>query len=51
MPAIDSMDMAATAMPYRPAKLYEAKMAKHTNITGQAVERIDTPKPAMMLVP
>jgi hypothetical protein len=26
-------------------------MAPHTNSTGQAVERIDTPRPAMMLVP
>jgi hypothetical protein len=26
-------------------------MAMQTKITGQAVERIDTPRPAMMLVP
>ena len=26
-------------------------MAIHTQITGQAVERMDTPRPAMMLVP
>ena len=26
-------------------------MATQTNSTGQAVERMDTPRPAMMLVP
>ncbi len=51
MPAMLSMEVAATAMPYRPASMYEAMMAAHTNSTGQAVERMDTPRPAMMLVP
>ena len=51
MPAMDSMDVAATAIPYKPASAYAVQMARHTNITGQAVERMDTPRPAMMLVP
>ena len=46
-----SIDVAAIAMPYKPANLNDTKMATQTNITGQAVERIDTPRPAMMLVP
>ncbi|MNT10768.1 hypothetical protein D3C72_1456130 [compost metagenome] len=51
MPAMLSMAVAATAMPYRPARPYDTMMAMHTKITGQAVDRIDTPSPAMMLVP
>ncbi|MNW09276.1 hypothetical protein D3C71_2062360 [compost metagenome] len=51
MPAMESIDIAATAMPYRPASWYDTKMATQTKITGQAVDRIDTPRPAMMLVP
>jgi hypothetical protein len=51
MPAMLSIDVAATAMPNRPASEYEHRMAMHTKITGHAVERIDTPRPAMMLVP
>ncbi len=27
------------------------QIAAHTKITGQAVERMETPRPAMMLVP
>jgi hypothetical protein len=46
-----SMDVAATAMPYRPASEKAAMMATQTNSTGHAVERMDTPRPAMMLVP
>src|SRR6218665_286970 len=46
-----SMDMAVTAMPYRPASWEADRMARQTKITGQAVERIDTPRPAMMFVP
>ena len=50
MPAIDSIEVAAIAMPNRPASEYAAQMARHTESTGQAVERIDTPMPAMMFV-
>ena len=50
MPVIDSIAVAAIAMPYRPASQYEAKIAMHTEITGHAVAFIDTPSPAMMLV-
>ena len=31
-------------MPNKPASLYDTKMAMHTNTTGHAVERIDTPQ-------
>ena len=44
MPAMLSIEVAATAMPYRPASWYETRMAMQTKITGQAVERIDTPR-------
>ena len=50
MPVIDSIDVAAIAMPYRPAHQYETKIATQTAITGHAVDFIDTPRPAMMLV-
>src|SRR5690606_22328528 len=50
MPAIDSMLVAATAMPYRPAAAYEAMIAAQTKSTGQAVDFIETAMPAMMLV-
>ncbi len=50
MPAIDSIEVAAMAMPYRPASEYDTRIATHTAITGQAVDFIDTPRPAMMLV-
>ena len=38
MPAIDSIDVAATATPYRPASQNDATIAMHTKITGQAVD-------------
>ena len=50
MPAIDSIEVAAIAMPKSPASAYAAQIARHTDSTGHAVERIDTPMPAMMLV-
>ena len=53
MPVIDSMAVAAMAMPYRPAELCRAdepQIARHTASTGSAVDFIDTPRPAMMLV-
>ena len=50
IPVIDSIAVAATAIPYRPPNEYDAQIATHTMITGAAVERIDTPRPAMMLV-
>src|SRR5512141_982433 len=50
IPAIDSIDVAAIAMPYRPASRNENQIAAHTASTGQAVAFIDTPMPAMMLV-
>ena len=51
IPVIDNIAVAATAMPYRPASSYEAQIARHTASTGAAVDFIDTPRPAMMLVP
>jgi hypothetical protein len=51
MPAIDSIAVAAIAMPYKPPNQYDARIAAHTDTTGHAVDRIDTPSPAMMLVP
>ena len=48
---MESMDMAATATPYRPARRNAAPMARQTKTTGHAVERMETPRPAMMLVP
>ena len=50
MPVMDSMAVAAMAMPYKPASMYAAQMATHTASTGRAVDFIDTPRPAMMLV-
>ena len=50
MPAIESMEVAATATPYRPASQNEDRIAAHTISTGQAVDFIDTAMPAMMLV-
>ena len=53
MPVIDSMAVAAMAMPYRPSRAapsVEPQIARHTAITGSAVDFIDTPRPAMMLV-
>ena len=50
MPVIDSIDVAATAMPYRPASQYEVKIATQIAITGHAHDFIDTASPAMMLV-
>jgi hypothetical protein len=43
MPVIDSMAVAAMAMPYRPPSVYEPQIAKQTAITGSAVDFIDTP--------
>ncbi len=37
-------------MPYRPANENAAQIATHTASTGSAVDFIDTPRPAMMLV-
>ena len=51
MPVMDSMAVAAMAMPYRPPSWYEAPMAAHTASTGSAVERMDTARPAITLVP
>ena len=50
MPAIDSMAVAAIAIPYKPASQNDTKMAIQTEITGHAVAFIETPIPAMMLV-
>ena len=50
MPVIDSIEVAAIAMPYSPASQYETKIATQTASTGKAVDFIDTPRPAMMLV-
>ena len=50
MPVIDSIAVAAMAIPYSPASQYDPRIARHTDITGHAVAFIDTPRPAMMLV-
>src|SRR5215467_5680707 len=50
MPVIDSIDVAATAMPYRPANLYAARIAMQMATSGQPHAFIDTAMPAMMLV-
>lgn len=51
MPAMDNMAVAAMAMPYRPPKWNALQIAAHTAITGSAVDFIEIPSPAMMLVP
>src|SRR5690606_42159710 len=51
MPAIDSIEVAAIAMPYSPPSAWQAQIAMQTAITGQAVDFIEMPSPAMMLVP
>src|SRR5438105_4225436 len=50
IPAIDSIDVAAIAMPYKPAQTYDARIATQTEITGHAVDFIEMPMPAMMFV-
>jgi hypothetical protein len=50
MPAMDSMAVAAIAMPYSPPSSNEVQIEAHTASTGRAVERIETARPAMMLV-
>ena len=50
MPAIDSIDVAAMAIPYKPASQNDTKIATHTEITGHAVAFIEMPIPAMMFV-
>ena len=51
MPVIDSIEVAAIAMPYRPASSWAPQIDAHTAITGAAVDFIDTPRPAITLVP
>ncbi len=51
MPAIDNMAVAAIAMPYKPPKWNAPQIAAQTAITGSAVDFIEIPSPAMMLVP
>ncbi len=51
MPAIDSIAVAAMAMPYSPPSACAPQIAAQTAITGMAVDFIETPRPAMMLVP
>ncbi len=50
MPVIDSIAVAAIAMPYRPAKKCAPQIAAQTDSTGNAVDFIEMPMPAMMLV-
>ena len=50
MPVMDSIEVAAMAMPYRPSRRYDAQMLRHTATTGSAHAFMDTPNPAMMLV-
>ncbi len=51
MPAIDSIAVAAMAMPYSPPSANAPQIAAHTATTGSAVDFIEMPRPAMMLVP
>jgi hypothetical protein len=51
MPAIDSIAVAAIAMPYRPPSANATQIAAQHHDHGSAVDFIDTPRPAMMLVP
>jgi hypothetical protein len=46
----DNIAVAAMAMPYRPPSSNAPQIAKQIAITGNAVDFIDTPRPAMMLV-
>ncbi len=50
MPVIDSMLMAAKAIPKRPANRYEIKIAAQIKRTGMAVACILIARPAMMFV-
>src|SRR5256885_13526838 len=50
MPVIDSIEVAATAIPYNPANLYDARIAAQMAISGHAQAFIETAMPAMMLV-
>ncbi len=50
IPAIDSIAVAATAMPYKPASAYDTRIPTQTNSTGHAVDFIEMPMPAMILV-
>ncbi len=50
MPVIDSIAVAATAMPYKSASQYDVNIATQIAITGHAHAFIDTARPAMMLV-
>ena len=51
MPVMESMDMAAMAIPYRPANLKASKILRQMARTGAAVACMLTPRPAMMFVP
>ena len=51
MPAIDSIAVAAMAMPNRPPSANAPQIAAQITITGSAVDFIEMPRPAMMLVP
>ena len=51
MPVMDSMAVAAMAMPYNPPSSKAPQIAMHTASTGNAVDFIDTARPAITLVP
>ncbi len=51
MPVIDSMAVAAIAMPYRPASEYAPQMAAQIASTGSAVDSSRRARPAITLVP
>ena len=51
MPVIESIDIAATAMPKRPPSQLAARMAATMTTIGHAVDFMETARPAMMLVP
>ena len=51
MPVMDNIDVAAIAIPYNPAKSCDAQILAQITITGAAVDFIETPRPAITLVP
>ena len=50
MPVKESMETAAMAMPYTPAQLKATMMPAAMTMIGRAVDFMETPRPAMMLV-
>src|SRR3990172_7801370 len=51
IPVKESMDMAERAIPYSPAREYEARIAADIKSMGGRVDFMETASPAMILVP